>query len=172
VSAQLALVRDDAPPMVGSARALVFFAAGVAKPKGSHKPFVYRGKDGKHRATMAGDSPDEKGWRATVSEAAHAAMRAAGLRPLAGCVDLELAFYIGGRPKGHFLRGHVRGDAPPRPGKKPDYDKIARSVGDALNGIVYEDDAQVVRALVEKLYTTEAQPFVGVRVTVRPFVGA
>jgi hypothetical protein len=29
-----------------------------------------------------------------------------------------------------------------------------------------------VRATVEKLYTTEAQPFVGVRVTVRPFVGA
>jgi Holliday junction resolvase RusA-like endonuclease len=172
MTAQLALVRDDAPPAPGSTRALVFFAAGAAKPKGSHKPWVYRGKDGKHRASQAGDSPEEKGWRATVAAAAVAAMRSAGLRPLEGCVDLELAFIIGPRPKDHFLRGQVRASAPPRPGKKPDYDKLARSVGDALNGIVYVDDAQVVRATVEKLYTSEAQPFVGVRITVRPFVGA
>lgn len=163
----------EAPrPAAGSAQALVFFAAGAAKPKGSHKPFVYRGKDGKHRASMAGDSPDEKGWRSTVAGAALEAMRAARLRPLSGCVELHLEFYLGPRPKKHLLGGHVRGDAPPRPGKKPDYDKLARSVGDALNGIVYDDDALVVRGLVDKLYTTEAQPIVGVRVTVRPFVGA
>lgn len=167
--AQLALV--DAPaPAQGSTQALVFFAAGSAKPKGSHKPFVYRGRDGKHRASMAGDSPQEKGWRATVATAALAAMQAGRLSPLQGCVDLELAFFVGPRPKAHILRGHVRAEAPPCPGKKPDYDKLARSVGDALNGIVYVDDAQVVRALVEKFYTSDAQPIVGVRITVRPYV--
>jgi hypothetical protein len=128
--AQLALVDVASPkPAPGTAHALTFFAAGSAKPKGSHKPFVYQGPDGKHRASMAGDSAEEKGWRATVATAALAAMKGAGLQPLAGCVDLELAFIIGPRPKDHYLRGQVRASAPPRPGKKPDYDKLARSVG-------------------------------------------
>lgn len=171
MTSQLDMLATPAP-IVRSAGALTFFAAGSAKPKGSHKPFVYQGGDGKHRASMAGDSPEEKGWRATVATAALAAMRAANLRPLSCCVDLHLVFIIGPRPKSQIGKHGVKPGSPSRPGKKPDYDKLARSVGDALNGIVYEDDAQVVRGLVEKLYTSDADPFVGVRITVRPFVGA
>lgn len=38
------------------------------------------------------------------------------------------------------------------PKKKPDLDNIAKVVLDALNGIAYRDDAQVVEILVRKLY--------------------
>ena len=40
-----------------------------------------------------------------------------------------------------------------KPTKKPDCDNIAKSVLDALNGIAYYDDAQVVTLTVDKLYS-------------------
>jgi Holliday junction resolvase RusA-like endonuclease len=39
-----------------------------------------------------------------------------------------------------------------RPAKKPDADNIAKIICDAMNGIVYRDDAQVVTLCVEKRY--------------------
>lgn len=43
-----------------------------------------------------------------------------------------------------------------RPTKKPDYDNIAKIVTDALNGLVYDDDAQIVSADIEKHYVRAA----------------
>lgn len=40
-----------------------------------------------------------------------------------------------------------------RPTIKPDYDNIGKIVGDALNGIAYRDDAQVVDGHVIKYYS-------------------
>jgi len=39
-----------------------------------------------------------------------------------------------------------------RPTRKPDADNIAKVICDALNGLVYIDDTQVVKLTVEKLY--------------------
>ena len=41
------------------------------------------------------------------------------------------------------------------PTKKPDADNIAKVVCDALNGIVYHDDTQIVDLNVQKRYTTD-----------------
>lgn len=49
------------------------------------------------------------------------------------------------------------------PGSKPDWDNIGKGISDALNGIVYRDDAQIVQASVEKRYS--ASPSVVVTVT-------
>lgn len=46
-----------------------------------------------------------------------------------------------------MLRGEIL------PTKKPDYDNIAKIVTDALNGIAYDDDAQVVIGTVAKRYS-------------------
>lgn len=40
-----------------------------------------------------------------------------------------------------------------RPTKKPDCDNIAKAVLDALNGIAYYDDSQIVTLTVDKLYS-------------------
>ena len=40
-----------------------------------------------------------------------------------------------------------------RPTKKPDYDNIGKIICDALNGIAYHDDAQIVDARVRKFYS-------------------
>lgn len=42
-----------------------------------------------------------------------------------------------------------------RPTKKPDWDNIAKAVTDALNGICYVDDCQIVDAHVRKVYSVE-----------------
>jgi len=43
-----------------------------------------------------------------------------------------------------------------RPTKTPDVDNIAKSALDAMNGIVYKDDAQVTNLTVRKFYGPEA----------------
>jgi Holliday junction resolvase RusA-like endonuclease len=40
-----------------------------------------------------------------------------------------------------------------RPTKKPDCDNVLKIIADALNKIAYDDDAQIVRATVEKHYS-------------------
>jgi len=39
-----------------------------------------------------------------------------------------------------------------KPGKKPDLDNIAKSWADGMNGVVFVDDALIVRAVLEKTY--------------------
>lgn len=39
-----------------------------------------------------------------------------------------------------------------RPAKKPDWDNAGKIISDAMNGIVYRDDAQIVEATVTKHY--------------------
>jgi Holliday junction resolvase RusA-like endonuclease len=59
-----------------------------------------------------------------------------------GPVSLRVAFYL---PKGKTVkREHVT--------TRPDIDKLLRCVLDALTGIIYQDDAQVVSVNVLKLY--------------------
>ena len=48
-----------------------------------------------------------------------------------------------------------------RPTKKPDSDNIAKMICDALNGLAYKDDAQVVDLHVSKVYT-DGLPYVEV----------
>ena len=50
-----------------------------------------------------------------------------------------------------------------RPTKKPDWDNVAKSICDAINGIVYMDDTQIVDAHVTKVYAANAGVDVGVK---------
>ncbi len=49
-----------------------------------------------------------------------------------------------------------------RPKKKPDMDNIVKIIADALNGIAYHDDAQIVDTMVRKFYSE--QPHVDVMI--------
>ena len=50
-----------------------------------------------------------------------------------------------------------------RPTKKPDWDNVAKSICDAMNGIVYQDDTQIVDAHVTKVYAANSGVDVGVK---------
>jgi len=42
-----------------------------------------------------------------------------------------------------------------RPTKKPDCDNVLKAIADALNGIAYKDDSQIVSVFIAKLYDKE-----------------
>lgn len=54
--------------------------------------------------------------------------------------------------------GLLKDTAAARPAKKPDVDKWARHTLDALTGVIYADDGQVVSLLCEKHYAEGDQP--------------
>ena len=71
--------------------------------------------------------------------------------PLA--VDITFVFV---RSKSHFGTGKNAGklkiSAPMYPAKRPDIEKLARSTNDALTGLVWKDDSQIVRLTLQKIY--------------------
>jgi len=91
-------------------------------------------------------------WRQDVAAAAQAAMESG---PWREAVSVQMTFFLK-RPKGHFGTGRnegtLRSAAPRRPGTKPDIDKLSRSILDALTGIVFADDSQVVSLDAMKMY--------------------
>ena len=50
-----------------------------------------------------------------------------------------------------------------RPTKKPDWDNIGKIIADSLNHIAYDDDSQIVVAIVRKFYSET--PYVKVTIT-------
>jgi Holliday junction resolvase RusA-like endonuclease len=112
-----------------------FFAAGVPVPKGSMKAFV-RGK----RAIVTHDNAKVVPWASLVSYTARQHVSA----PLSGPIEAQLVFALP-RPKSLPKRHHA-------PTRKPDVDKLARLVLDALTGIAWQDDAQVVSLTCAKQY--------------------
>jgi Holliday junction resolvase RusA-like endonuclease len=58
-----------------------------------------------------------------------------------------------------------------RPVKKPDWDNVGKIISDALNGLAYHDDSQIVRAAVEKWYSLEPRVEVWIRGISGEFAG-
>ena len=50
-----------------------------------------------------------------------------------------------------------------RPTKRPDWDNVGKIISDALNGLAYHDDSQIVSATVEKWYSLEPRVEVELR---------
>lgn len=135
--------------------AITFTVHGIAQPAGSKKGF-YNKKAG--RVIITDDAKKSRPWKAQVSDAAARAMTFTGadgtsgyLLPLEGPLHLELAFYVP-RPKGHTGKRGLLPSAPPYPAVRPDITKLVRAVEDALTGIVWRDDAQIVSQHVTKDY--------------------
>ena len=81
--------------------------------------------------------------------------------------------FVFARPNSHYVgddpvRGKLKANAPVLHTSTPDLDKLLRAVGDALTGVLYADDSQVVSYDGSlKRYVSSAAGKPGVRVTVR-----
>jgi Holliday junction resolvase RusA-like endonuclease len=146
-------------------RKLSFTVYGKPVQKGSKKGFVV-GK----RAIIADDNSEKlRQWYGAVTSAAAQAM---GDRPLfTGPIRLSILFCFH-RPKGHYGTGRNAGvlkDSSPRHHiKKPDLDKLVRTIQDALSSTVYKDDSQVcMYGQLGKVYT-ESQERAEVTVEEKP----
>lgn len=85
--------------------------------------------------------------------------------PIASDIPVEctiLAFY--GIPKSVSKKKHSQMlDDVIRPLKKPDADNIIKIICDALNGIAYHDDAQIVKVTFIKAYDDTPRVFCALR---------
>ena len=52
-----------------------------------------------------------------------------------------------------------------RPTKRPDLDNIAKAILDALNGLAYRDDSQIVSLKIRKLYAEKPRVKISIRAT-------
>lgn len=144
-----------------------FVVHGKPEPRGSKQPFVIykdrikkvpvRRQDGSIVVNMTDDNPRSKAWMTEVRYAAQKAMDAAGEPGAIGgtALDVDCTFFVR-RPEGHYGTGRnvrlVKDSAPARPCVIPDIDKLARGTLDALTGIVWRDDQQVIHLTLDKRY--------------------
>lgn len=129
-----------------------FTVPGVPKPQGSKRGFVVKG-----RAVLVESSGQaHKDWRAVVALAATEAM--AGAAPFEGPLSSSLVFRLP-RPKSH-------GKKVTFPDHRPDIDKLARAVLDALTHVCFVDDGQILTLVLRKRWATPSLEPVGVQIHV------
>jgi Holliday junction resolvase RusA-like endonuclease len=117
---------------------------GLPVPQGRPRAFVAAGG---HASVY--DPANSRAWKNVVRAQVIAARPAA---PMLGAVALTLTFFL---PRPVSLPRKVVHHI-----KRPDADNLAKAVKDALRGLVYRDDSQVVRLAVTKCY--DAQPGVDI----------
>lgn len=119
----------------------------LGEPKGKG-----RGRVGKlHNGRPVVFTPEAtRSYEASLRHAAAAAM--VGRAPLSGAVEVHVEAHFpvpaswSQKKRAAALRGEIR------PTKKPDLDNILKSAGDALNQVVWGDDAQITSAAIGKVY--------------------
>ncbi len=94
-------------------------------------------------------------WREAVASEAQAFMAGAKMVPISTAICLDLSLILP-RPKSHYGTGRnatkVKRSAPVFPAVKPDCDNLAKAIQDALDGVLWVDDALIVELQVSKRY--------------------
>lgn len=125
-----------------------FFVHGVPEQQGSTRAFVVKG-----RAHITTTNKNLHAWRDLIASVAqdHAEMHSQA-------VSMELTFYMPkpvSAPKKKIIAMT----------KRPDLDKLIRAVLDALTGVMFRDDSQVISIYARKLYA-EAGDSIGVDIRI------
>ena len=143
-----------------------FFVPGTPQPGGSKRALHHKHSG---QILVLEDNLKTKGWRSVVVDRAFTAMR--GRAPLTGPVWLSIIFYMP-RLKSHYGTGvntnKLKTSAPRVPITKPDGTKLLRSTEDALKGICWRDDSQVVEQHIYRRYAE--RPGADIRITIWPDV--
>ena len=140
--------REAAPIQQPRVTKIQFFVDYKPAPQGSMKAIPITTRQGKAGAIVKCDNPQTLPYRERVGWCALEARAKAGVHDLFADheIPVRVAYtFVFQRPK----------SAPKtrtRPIVKPDYDKLARSTTDALTGIFYKDDCQVVDCEIHKIY--------------------
>lgn len=114
---------------------ITFTVCGKAEPQGSARGFVVNG-----RAIITSDNPKLKGWRREVSKSAMRAYRGPALD---GPMKIAVVFHLPAPKSLKTAKPHVT---------RPDLDKCLRGILDALTGVIYRDDGQVMTIESTKQY--------------------
>ena len=132
---------------------MTFVVAGEAVPQGRPR-FMRNGH--------AYDPQKSRDYKEQVAFAASWAMR--GQSAFQKGTPLKCAITIWHKTPARFTKEQKKmvENETLRPTSKPDVDNIAKSITDAMNGIVYADDSQIVELICEKYYAVEPKVMVKV----------
>jgi len=151
--------------MTSRSESVFFTIPGAPIGKGRPRSRIAKGRDGKSFVSHYTPKATRQ-WEDKASQIARAAMTPR--RPFTGPVSVTLTINITPPNSWPQWRKTAALNGTVRPTSKPDIDNIAKAVKDALNGIVYADDAQIVQTIQRKQYA----PFPGIHVQVAPLPGA
>lgn len=144
---------------------ITFFVDGEPKPAGSKRGFFIPKLK---RVVITDACKGSKDWKTDVRLEAK---RHFSDKPLECPIALTLNFFVV-RPKSHRKGGDLqrplKDNAPRVPVTRPDVLKLTRAVEDALTGIIWVDDSQIVRESLSKNYSDRGP---GVWVCIREFCG-
>lgn len=121
----------------------IFLRGIIPQPKGSIRAFIPRGWT---RPVLTSTNAKNKAWAQAVQ--IEAKKRAPENGPWTGPVSLQVTFFLK-KPKAYPKRRDIPHI------KKPDLDKLMRSLNDALTGIIYRDDSQIFFATARKEYSDD-----------------
>jgi crossover junction endodeoxyribonuclease RusA len=124
-------------------RTFAFSVEGIPQPKGSTRAFVPKGWT---RPIITAASPKTKKWEREITAVARQHITPFDTSKSAFRVRLR---FVLPRPKrlGAAFSPHIT---------RPDIDKLCRCVLDALTGVAWHDDAQVVTITATKRYVRQA----------------
>jgi crossover junction endodeoxyribonuclease RusA len=132
---------------------VAFTVLGDPQPQGSKTVVQSKGR----RPRTIEDNPLTMPWRQAVAATALEAMGDRQLRT--GPLKLTATFVLK-RPASHWGTGRNHGQLKPSAPiycpTRPDADKLLRAIGDALTGVVFRDDVQLVIVHAEKHYGAPA----------------
>lgn len=121
-----------------------FWVPGEAKPESKRQRF-FRDKAGHTHVGPRTDEPDRKDWKGRV----YVCAKQSCPEPMHGPLSLTLVF-VRRSPTGTNKKPTEKRPWPWAWLTKPDCDNLAKPVKDALTGVAWVDDAQVVREEVVK----------------------
>ncbi len=149
-------------------KSLTIFIAGDPIPQGRPRGTIIKPKY-KPAFIQFYDPPECQKFKDRVARLAkeYLAKTFAKWEPINQPISIEITFFlnrikiVGGEKKEWVLKGTF-------PATAPDIDNLIKAVTDALNGIIWSDDKNIVEIVrARKLYADGREP--GFEITVRPF---
>lgn len=116
------------------------------EPVEQERPKASRTRNGVHLY----DPPKVRSFKSVL--ALYTRMHYSG-KPLEGPLSVKVRFYRRNQKRVSKRRLKLREEGKIRPTKKPDLSNYLKSFEDALNGVLWADDAQIVNEEISKYYS-------------------
>ena len=143
-------MQQSTTPTANCPNSFTFTVLGKPAPQGS-KRHVGKG-------VMVESSKRCKPWRQDVRHTAIDLLPGGWYARMEDAMLLSVTFVFA-RPKNHFrTNGELKPSAPKHcTGRIGDVSKLIRAVEDAMTGIVYNDDAQIINLIATRRYATATE---------------
>ncbi len=138
---------------------VTFFLPGAPKGQGRPRSHIAKTRDGLRFIAVYKDAAS-RAYEQALAMTAKAAMKGRPL--LEGALSVEIDAIFGVPPSWSMTKRDEALVGVVRPTGRPDADNILKSALDGLTGVVFRNDSQVVRAVVEKRYGERPMLFVEV----------